>query len=158
MVRTSVPRPAGQAAMRNRPRTRPVPPVLAALSRLPRPRLTGLGCGVLATVAMVGAAWLCEPMGGAPSLYGVLFILACAVAALWVRPADLICAPVAAPIAFAIGLVTTLGPMAAVTELALRAPWLFGGTATAAGLALLRGIGVAVGRIRRRRRRAAASR
>ncbi|WP_147450755.1 DUF6542 domain-containing protein [Streptomyces hoynatensis] len=129
-VRATVPRPAGRVRVpAGRPRPR---------RRLPRPRLTGLGCGVLALVAMVAAAWFCELLGGVPTLYGVLFVLASTAAAVWVRPADLICAPVAAPLAFAAGLMTTAGPLATVTELALRAPWVFAGTFVAGAVTLAR--------------------
>ncbi|WP_183091703.1 DUF6542 domain-containing protein [Streptomyces radicis] len=123
--------------------------------RLPRPRLTGLGCGVLATVSMVAAAWLCEPLGGAPALYGVLYVLTCAATAIWVRPADLVTAPIAAPIAFATGLLCSAGPMQTLTELALRAPWVFAGTLTACVVVLVRR-GLDALRHRLRRRRAAA--
>ncbi len=137
------------------PRVRP-----AARSSRTRPcvRLTGFGCGVLAGVVMVGTAWLCEFLDGAPTLYGAVFVVVAVVAAMWVRPGDLICAPVAAPLAFALGLVTTGGAVSTVAELALRAPWLFAGTAVAAGLTLLRKILLLIGLLlrRRRRRRAAA--
>jgi hypothetical protein len=116
---------------------------------------------VLAIVSMVAAAWLCELFGGVPTLYGVLFVIAAVAGAVWVRPADLICAPIAAPIAFATGLVTTNGLMGSLSELALRAPWLFAGTVTAAALALLRKallvLGVILRRRRRRKRSASAS-
>jgi hypothetical protein len=77
-----------------------------------------------------------------------------------VRPADLVCAPVAAPLAFVAGLVATRSPLEAVTELALRAPWLFGGTMLAVGLVLARRAlhllrDVLARRRRRARRRAA---
>ncbi|WP_234313661.1 DUF6542 domain-containing protein [Streptomyces sp. NBRC 109706] len=135
-----MPRPAGATPASARARTGGPrrAPVLVALGRLPRPRLTGLGCGVLATSAMVVAAWFCELLGGAPTLYGVLFVLASVAAAGWVRPAELICGPIAAPIAFAVGLLATSGPMNTVTELALRAPWLFVGTGIALWIVLVR--------------------
>ncbi|WP_171987694.1 DUF6542 domain-containing protein [Streptomyces sp. MP131-18] len=128
-VRTRVPRPAGRPAPRPGPRQR---------RRLPRPRLTGLGCGVLATVTMVAAARCCDLLGGAPTLYGVLFVAACVAAAVWVRPADLVCAPIAAPIAFATGLLASAGPADTVTQLALRAPWVFLGTLAAVAITLVR--------------------
>ncbi|WP_207930956.1 DUF6542 domain-containing protein [Streptomyces sp. 8K308] len=108
--------------------------------RLPRARLTGLGCGVLAVASMVAAAWLCELVGddGAPTYYGALFVVTAAAVSLWVRPADLVCAPVAAPIAFAIGLLTTNGLLETVTSLALSAPWVFAGTMTACAVTLSR--------------------
>lgn len=118
-----------------------------------RVRLTGMGCGTLATVAMVVLAWPCELLGGAPTLYGVLFVVVSGAAALWVRPSDLICAPIAAPLAFSAGLVATGGLTDSLTELALRAPWLFAGTATAAVVALLRRVTLLVGAALRRRNR-----
>ncbi|WP_059013177.1 DUF6542 domain-containing protein [Streptomyces specialis] len=148
-----MPRPSsGGAAGRGHPRRRPAAGP-GARGGPPRPRLTGLGCGVLTTAGMVAAAWFCDLLGGAPALYGTLSVLTSAAAALWVRRADLICAPIAAPIAFATGLVTTDGPVSTVTELALRAPWLFAGTLTAAAIVLLRR-GRALLRDRLRRRRA----
>ncbi|KAB8165163.1 hypothetical protein FH609_016350 [Streptomyces sp. 3MP-14] len=154
MVRRRVPRPAGATPASARPRAGGArrAPFLDALARLPRPRLTGLGCGVLASASMVVAAWFCEVIGGAPTLYGVLFVLTALVAAGWVRPAELVCGPIAAPIAFALGLLTTSGPMNTVTELALRAPWLFAGTAVAVWIAVVRkGLQVLRRRLRRSR-------
>jgi hypothetical protein len=140
-------------AVRASPRERAQPRHRRPPARRPSVRLTGLGCGVLTTVGMLVAAWLCELLGGMPTLYGALFVATAVAAALWVRPRDLICAPIAAPIAFAVGLVTTHGMVGGVTELALRAPWLFAGTLTAAGLALLRRALLLLGTILRRRRR-----
>lgn len=118
-----MPRPAGR---------RPAPARRPPASRRRRGlRLTGLGSGVLLTAAMVAAAWLSGLPAGGRALYGVLFVLACAAASLWVRTADLVCAPIAAPPAFAAGLLATAGPLGTVTELALRAPWLFAGTLVA---------------------------
>ncbi|MEO3754328.1 DUF6542 domain-containing protein [Streptomyces sp. B6B3] len=159
-ARGTVPRPAERGSARQprvEPRVRPGAPRTRAR---PHVRLTGFGCGALTGVVMVGAAWLCELFGGVPTLYGVVFLAVAVLAALWVRPADLICAPVAAPLAFALGLVTTDGVVGTVAELALRAPWLFAGTAAAAGLTLLRKLLLLLGallRRRRRRRRAAAT-
>ncbi|MDT0342405.1 DUF6542 domain-containing protein [Streptomyces litchfieldiae] len=138
-----MPRPAGHPPARPRTRQR---------RRLPRPRLTGLGCGVLALAAMTAAAWICELLGGAPTLYGVLFVLSATATAVWVRPADLACAPIAAPISFAGGLLTAAGPTATVTQLALHAPWVFAGTLTAGTIALARrGLELLRRRLRRRR-------
>ncbi len=103
---------------------------------------------------MTGTAWFCELLGGAPTVYGVLFVVTGTATALWVRPADLVFAPVAAPIAFAAGLLTTGGLVTAVTELALRAPWVFAGTAVAALITLVRRVLLVAGR-RLRARRAA---
>ncbi|TDC76129.1 DUF6542 domain-containing protein [Streptomyces hainanensis] len=145
-MRARVPRPAGRApAAGHRPRPG---------RRLPRARLTGLGCGVLAVVSMIAAAWFCELLGGAPTCYGVLFVVTAAAVSLWVRPADLICAPVAAPIAFAVGLLTTGGLLETVTDLALSAPWVFAGTMTACAITLTRS---ALQLIRRRASRRAAA-
>lgn len=108
---------------------------------------------MLATVSMVAAAWCCDLLGGVPALYGALSVLTSVGAALWVRHADLVCAPIVAPIAFAAGLVTTAGPMGVMTELALRAPALFAGTLAAVVIVLLRK-GLALLRVLLRRRRA----
>jgi hypothetical protein len=132
--------------------------VLVALARLPRPKLTGLGCGVLATTVMLTAGWLSRLLGGAPALYGVIFLLACVAAAAWVRPADLICAPIAAPIAYAVGLVAGSGLLSLVTELALGAYWLFAGTLLAAGIALYRQLRLIARRLVTARRRRVAAR
>lgn len=142
-VAGGVPRPArrpsaARPGARPRQGTRRRPPVLVALSRLPRPRLTGLGCGVLVTAVMIGTGWLSRLFGGAPAFYGVVFLLAATAAAVWVRPSDLICAPIAAPIAYAAGVLVAHGMLSLVTELALGAPWLFAGTLVAAAIVTLR--------------------
>jgi hypothetical protein len=74
--------------------------------------------------------------GGAVGAYSVLFLPVSALTALWVRQADLVVAPMAVPIAFAIGLVPISGSnggfgahfMGLVTSLALHAGWLYSGT------------------------------
>lgn len=109
---------------------------------------------MLATAAMAAAAWLCGLLGGAPVLYGIVFLLTAGAAAVWVRPVDLVCAPIAAPIAFAAGLAATEGLMGMATELALRAPWLFAGTLIAAVITLLRKAVLLLRQILQRRRRA----
>lgn len=126
---------------------RPVPPVLRALLRPAGPRLTAAGGGVLAVVAMLATGTFVQMvMGTAPVFYGVVFLVLSVCCALWVRPADVIAAPIAMPIAFAAGTLA-LGEgsggissrlMAAGTTLALEAPWLYGGTLLAAVFALLR--------------------
>ncbi len=126
---------------------RPVPPVLRTLLRPAGPRLTAAGGGLLAVAAMLGAgAFVQVAMGTAPVFYGVVFLLLSVCCALWIRPSDVIAAPIAMPIAFAAGTLA-LGEgsdgvsshvMAAGTTLALEAPWLYGGTLLAAALALLR--------------------
>lgn len=77
--------------------------------------------------------------GGSATVYGVLFLPVCVLTALWVRPGDLVTAPVVVPIAFAFGLppITDGGGgfggslMGLVTALALQAGWLYGGTLAA---------------------------
>ncbi|GAB3111591.1 hypothetical protein GCM10027160_12760 [Streptomyces calidiresistens] len=120
-------------------------------ARRPRPVLTGLGCGVLAGAAMLAGGWLSRLVGGAPVLHGLVFLLACATVAVMVRPADLICAPVAAPIAFGLGAVAAGGFDDLLATLALEAPWLFTGTFLAGAIVLARGSA----RVLRRRRAAA---
>ncbi|WP_245174868.1 DUF6542 domain-containing protein [Streptomyces bohaiensis] len=160
-----VPRPAraktpdpqrGRPAPRAREGTaRPRPPLLDALARLPRPKLTGLGCGVIAIGSMLVGGWFSRILGGAPVLYGLLFVLVSVAVAAWVRPVDLICAPVAVPIAYAAGLIVSGGLYELFTELAVGAPWLFAGTLAAVGITLGRQVTVMAGRIRRRRENAA---
>ncbi|MGI5339797.1 DUF6542 domain-containing protein [Streptomyces sp. CA-181903] len=166
-----VPRPAapvgqGRGAPAGRERAgRTPPPLLRALRREQREqrdqpvRLTGLGSGLLAVVAMLVAGVLVARLAaGSPAAYGVLFTLCCAVCALGVRPAELVAAPVSAPIAFAAGAlpvtVATAGSgglagraMALVGFLSLQAGWLYGGTLLAALIVLGRRV-----RLVRRRR------
>ncbi|MFJ3928015.1 DUF6542 domain-containing protein [Streptomyces sp. NPDC090022] len=114
---------------------------------MPRPLLTGLGGGLFACVAMALAAgidWLIfdSSMLG----YGLLFLPAAAATALWVRPADLITAPIAVPIAFAVGVWPLAGGsggfggqlMGVVTALSLNAGWLYAGTLLAALIVVVR--------------------
>ncbi|MFF1481827.1 DUF6542 domain-containing protein [Streptomyces sp. NPDC058301] len=126
---------------------RPAPPFILALRRLPEPRLTGLGGGLFAAAVMflLGCLdWLI--FDGSPAVYGVLFLPVSAVTALWVRPADLVSAPISVPIAFAFGIVPISGgsggfggqAMAVVTALALHAGWLYGGTLVAGLIASVR--------------------
>lgn len=112
---------------------------------MPQPRLTALGSGLFAVAAMVLVGALDGLVGGSATAYGVLFVLVSTLAALWVSPADLFMAPVAAPLAFTAGLLTLLpggvdGPLDAVTSLAtalaVHAGWVYGGT-LAAGLVVL---------------------
>ncbi|MFK3734988.1 DUF6542 domain-containing protein [Streptomyces sp. NPDC088090] len=139
---------------------RPAPPVVQALRRLPSPRLTGLGAGLFAAAAMLVVGfldWLV--LDGSPLAFGLLFLPVSALTALWVRTADLVTAPIAVPIAFAVGVVPIAGgsggfggqAMAVVTALAVHAGWLYGGT-------LIAGIIASVRKVRemgRRRRRPA---
>ncbi|MFG2294826.1 DUF6542 domain-containing protein [Streptomyces sp. NPDC048603] len=134
--------PAATGGAAVRPRPRPGGP-----GRLPRPRLTGLGGGLFACAAMVlagGIDWLIFDVS--LIAYGVLFLPVAAVTALWVRPADLITAPVSVPIAFAVGVWPIAGGsggiggqvMGVVTALSLHAGWLYAGTLVAALIALAR--------------------
>ncbi|MGW7190291.1 DUF6542 domain-containing protein [Streptomyces sp. NPDC054838] len=123
------------------------PPRSAPVRRLPRPRLTGLGGGLFACAAMVlvgGLDWLL--FGSSLFAYGLLFLPVAAATALWVRPADLITAPVSVPIAFAVGVWPVSGGsggfggelMGIVSALSLHAGWLYAGTVIAALIALVR--------------------
>ncbi|MFF0285037.1 DUF6542 domain-containing protein [Streptomyces sp. NPDC005262] len=145
-------------------RARRVPPALLALRRLPNPRLTGIGAGLFAAAVMFALAcldWLL--FDGSSILYGVLFLPVSALTALWVRPADLVTAPISVPIAFAVGVIPIAGgtggfggqTMAVVTALAVHAGWLYGGTLIAGVIASVRKIRLM--RQRRRRMRSAAT-
>ncbi|MBO0516709.1 DUF6542 domain-containing protein [Streptomyces beijiangensis] len=139
---------------------RPVAPLVLALRRLPSPRLTGLGGGLFAVVAMlaVGAVdWLL--LDGSALAYGLLFLPVSVATAMWVRPADLVTAPISVPIAFAVGSVLIsdgagdgLGgsAMGVLTTLALHAGWLYGGTLLAAVIMVVRRVRVVSERRRER--------
>ncbi|WP_431033830.1 DUF6542 domain-containing protein [Streptomyces sp. P6-2-1] len=155
---------AGRPRPQRRPRTgqgatRTASGATRTPSRVPGPRLTGLGTGLFAAAAMLLASGLALAAGSSVLLYGLLFLPVSVLAALWVRPADLLAAPVAAPIAFAVGLAPLAeseGGLAGhavgvVTALALHAGWLYGGTAAAVALVGWR-------KVRMARRRAAAVR
>lgn len=129
-------------AQGGRPRPRPAP-----VRRMPRARLTGLGGGLFACAAMTlaaGIAWLL--FDSSLFAYGLLFLPVCAATALWVRPAELVTAPISAPIAFAAGVWPLTGGsggfgaqlMGIVSVLSLHAGWLYGGTLVAALIALVR--------------------
>ncbi|MEU1087931.1 DUF6542 domain-containing protein [Streptomyces sp. NPDC005892] len=126
---------------------RTVPPVVLALRRFPDPRLTGIGAGLFATAVMFVLACLDWLLFDASTLvYGVLFVPVSALTALWVRPADLVTAPISVPIAFAVGVLPVAGGdggfggrlMAVVTALAVHAGWLYGGTLVAGVIATVR--------------------
>ncbi|MEV6956726.1 DUF6542 domain-containing protein [Streptomyces sp. NPDC051183] len=119
----------------------------APARRLPRPRLTGLGGGLFACAAMAlagGISWLL--FDASLFVYGLLFLPVAAATALWVRPADLITAPISAPIAFAAGVWPVAGGsggfggqlMGLVSALSLHAGWLYAGTLIAALIAVVR--------------------
>jgi hypothetical protein len=110
--------------------------------RGPRPRLTGLGTGLLTTaVTVLGGAVDAFVFDGPGVLFGLVFVAVSAVGAVYVRPYDLVAAPVAAPIAFAIGIALTsdsgsgglVGHLLGIfTGLALLTGWLYTGTVLAA--------------------------
>ncbi|WP_424212005.1 DUF6542 domain-containing protein [Streptomyces sp. BI20] len=115
--------------------------------RFPRPRLTGLGGGLFGCAAMLlvaGIAWLL--FDSSLFAYGLLFLPVAAALALWIRPADLITAPISAPIAFAVGTWPIAGGsggiggqvMGVVTALSLHAGWLYAGTLIAALITVAR--------------------
>lgn len=130
-----------------RPRT--ASPAVTALRRFPNPRLTGIGAGLFAAVTMFVLACLDRLLfGSSETVYGLLFLPVSALTALWVRPADLVTAPISVPIAFAVGVIPISGgaggfggqTMALVTALAVHAGWLYGGTLVAGLIASVRKI------------------
>lgn len=139
----------------------PLPePLLAAVRRLPEPKLTGFGAGMLATVAMLAVGCLdALLLSSSAAVYGLAFLLVCASCGVWVRPADLIAGPVSAPIAFAIGLVPlnegsdglSGQAVGVVTSLSLQVGWLYAGTAMTCLIVFLRRI-AQVGRSQQRAR------
>ncbi len=136
------------AVYRAGPRRPPAPaPVAGLLRRMPAAKLTGLGCGLLATAALLVFGFLDRwLLDGAQGAYGAFFLLVGVAAGAWVRPLDLIAAPIALPIAFAVGtLPVQHGPtgfpgllVGVFTVLALNAGWLYGGTLLCALLVLVR--------------------
>ncbi|WTI64313.1 hypothetical protein OG416_12475 [Streptomyces longwoodensis] len=134
--------------------------------RPPHARLTALGLGVLTLALMLGLGFLDRWLGGASlTAYGVLFLPVSVLTALWVRPGDLLVAPVVLPIAFAVGLFPVAdgdgGPgsyaMGLLTALATQAGWLYAGTLVAALLVLARRVVLVAHRRARSRRQPAAS-
>ncbi|MFB6655098.1 DUF6542 domain-containing protein [Streptomyces microflavus] len=128
-------------------RARAVPPLLLALRRFPNPRLTGIGAGLFAALTMFVLACLDRLLFDSSEIvYGLLFLPVSALTALWVRPADLVTAPISVPIAFAVGVFPISGgsegfggqTMALVTALAVHAGWLYGGTLIAGLIASVR--------------------
>ncbi|MFI5945225.1 DUF6542 domain-containing protein [Streptomyces uncialis] len=140
---------------------RPVSPLARRLRALPNPRLTGLGSGLFCAGSMFLLGCLDQLLfGGSIAVYGVLFLLVSALTAIWVRRADLITAPICAPIAFTAGVVPIADStgdglagriMGVFTALALHAGWLYGGT-------LVAGLIVLVRKVRLIARKAAANR
>ncbi|MEV7653684.1 DUF6542 domain-containing protein [Streptomyces anulatus] len=130
-----------------RVRVRSVPPVILALRRFPNPRLTGIGAGLFAALTMLVLACVDRLLFDSSELvYGLLFLPVSALTALWVRPADLVTAPISVPIAFAVGVFPISGGseglggqiMGLVTALAVHAGWLYGGTLIAGLIASVR--------------------
>ncbi len=98
---------------------------------------------------MIVLGALCSTLFGASlTAYGVLFLPVCVLTALWVRPGDLMTAPIVVPIAFALGLLPLADGdsgvggrlMGLVTALATQAGWLYGGTLVAGVLVIARRI------------------
>ncbi|MEU5923556.1 DUF6542 domain-containing protein [Streptomyces antimycoticus] len=114
---------------------------------LPGPRLTGLGAGLLTALTMLGIGCLDALLfSGSPTVYSVLFLPACAACGLWVRPADLLAAPVTAPLAYTVGLLPINDGSAGFsgqavgvfTALSLQAGWLYAGTLLTVLIVLVR--------------------
>ncbi|MEU3031166.1 DUF6542 domain-containing protein [Streptomyces incarnatus] len=135
-------RTPGPEAGRGAGQSRPAPG-----AGLPGPRLTGLGGGLFCVAAMFLLGCLDQLLlGGSLPVYGLLFLPVCVLTALWVRPGDVLTAPVAVPIAFAAGLLVVadgregmLGRlMGLATGLATQAGWLYGGTLAAGVIVLVR--------------------
>ncbi|MFD3733881.1 DUF6542 domain-containing protein [Streptomyces sp. NPDC058632] len=137
-------RPVRPARREPAPVRRPAPSTAA--QRLPNPRLTGLGGGLFCGLVMLTLGSLVALLFGASqTVYGVLFLPACVLTALWVREGDLLTAPVVVPIAFALGLIPVADEgdggiggrlMGMVTGLATQAGWLYGGTLVAGVIVL----------------------
>ncbi|MFB6678335.1 DUF6542 domain-containing protein [Streptomyces sp. NPDC057684] len=139
---------------------RPVSPIVLTLRRFPDPRLTGLGSGLFCTATMFALACLDALLfDGSVTVYGVLFLLVSTLTAMWVRRADLVSAPVAVPIGFAVGILPVADGsggfggqvMGLVTALAMHAGWLYGGTLVAGLVVTVRGIRHLTRRAARRR-------
>ncbi|NEB78021.1 hypothetical protein G3I40_22785, partial [Streptomyces sp. SID14478] len=140
--------------------SRTLPPIVLALRRFPNPRLTGLGSGLFCAAAMLVLGFLDMLLfGGAAAVYGVLFLLVSGLTAVWVRKADLVTAPIAAPIAFAVGAVPIADGkggfgaqvMGLFTTLAMNAGWLYGGTLVAGAVVLVRRVRLMAHRAAQRR-------
>jgi hypothetical protein len=131
----------------------PTPP------RKPESRLTALGTGLGLTAVTLAGGEVETLFAGEPgTFFGVVFVLACVAAAVFVRPYDLSAAPIAAPIAFAVTVALTADSgsggfsghaMGALTALALLTGWLYAGTLCAAAIAAVRRVAY----VRRQRRR-----
>ncbi|HEY5833543.1 DUF6542 domain-containing protein [Streptomyces sp.] len=130
-------------------------------ARRPRPRLTGLGTGLLTTVVTVlGGAVDALLFDGPGTFFGVVFVAVSIAGAVSVRPYDLVAAPVAAPIAFAVAITLTADSgsgglaghlLGVLTGLALMTGWLYTGTVLAAAIVAVRALPLALRRRRSRR-------
>jgi hypothetical protein len=131
--------------------------------KLPNPRLTGLGSGLFCAALMFVLGFLDQALfGSSRTAYGVLFLPVCVLTSVWVRRGDLLIAPIAVPLAFALGLTLVsdggdgfsgqLGGY--VTALAMEAGWLYAGTLIAGGIVLVRRVRMVRGRIAARSRTA----
>ncbi|WP_374063976.1 DUF6542 domain-containing protein [Streptomyces himalayensis] len=136
--------------------------LVQAARRMPNPRLTGIGIGLFCTASMFVLACVDQVvLGGSLIVYGVLFLPVSALTALWVRPADLVTAPIVVPIAFVVGLLPImegsggLGQriMGLVTALAMHAGWLYGGTLIAGVITTVRKVRLMARRRAQLRRR-----
>ncbi|CAG6394102.1 hypothetical protein NMG29_32405 [Streptomyces cocklensis] len=151
---------------------KPAHPLTALVRRLravqrPRPRLTGLGTGVLVTLVTVLAGTVDAMLFDGPgTFFGVVFVAVSVTAAVYVRPYDLVAAPVSAPIAFALGIGLTADSgggglvghlLGLFTGLALMTGWLYTGTVAAALIVAVRAL-LLPSRRRRSRRCSAARR
>lgn len=132
-----------------------------ALSWLPHARLTALGSGVLAILLMTLAGCLdALLLEGSFPLYGGAYLLVSVACAAWVRPAEVFTAPVAAPLAFTVGVFFISGGagnegfmghlMGLFPALALNAVWLYAGTLAAVLVAVVRKLALLAQRTRAR--------
>ncbi|MCZ0993585.1 hypothetical protein O1L44_11340 [Streptomyces noursei] len=78
----------GRGRLPGGPAASPAPaPVAGLLRRMPAAKLTGLGCGLLATAALLAFGFLDRWLfGGTQTAYGVFFLLVSVAAGAWVRP------------------------------------------------------------------------
>ncbi|GHF11835.1 DUF6542 domain-containing protein [Streptomyces fumanus] len=153
------PQARGAAPVRRPGVRRPsAPPAPGTGRTLPGPRLTGLGGGLFCAALMLVLGFLDQALfGSSRTVYGVLFLPVCVLTSVWVRPGDLLIAPIVVPLAFALGLTRISdggdglsGQVGGyVTTLATEVGWLYGGT-------LIAGVIVLVRRVRVVRRRVAA--
>lgn len=100
-------------------------------------------------VTVLAAAIDAALFHGPGVFFGVVFVAVSVVGAVYVRPYDLVAAPVAAPIAFAVAIALTAdsGPgglaghlLGVFTALALMTGWLYTGTVAAALIVAVRAV------------------